>query len=447
MLAHAQYGTFPAPESARRLLSRTDRAELTGYDWPRPVLPEHAAQERYLAYEIASTPEQQLIVGWHAGDGDGGAQEPSPLVVELRRTAGNELVVRELAAGRGAARGLTGTRAAAMAEAADGPRHLEPAHHQAGAAATDPALPHGVRALQTASRCTAQWFVDHHLQPRPLDPDAAPLTAGRLRHEVLAALLRALLEQDQALGPEALPALHERLGAIAADGAAEAEAAGETLAERLLRERVIAEVRATLHSLAGAATLRHQPSEFELAFGTTPAAAGPQEELADDAPADARPPVVVERGGERLRLSGRIDRLDLSEGGDEVVVVDYKGGTVSQYAGGKWIEQRELQAGLYALVAEQLTGARAVGSLYQPVPAAEGEPARGATVDLLAERRMRPTLKDAVGGDAWSELMDQVVQLAAEAARAIEAGQIAPCPSTCSSGGCRYPWLCREEGA
>ena len=31
---------------------------------------------------------------------------------------------------------------------------------------------------QTASRCAAQWFVDQHLRPRPLDPDAAPLTAG-----------------------------------------------------------------------------------------------------------------------------------------------------------------------------------------------------------------------------------------------------------------------------
>lgn len=309
-----------------------------------------------------------------------------------------------------------------------------------------------MRELQTASRCTAQWFVDHHLRPRPLSPDAAPLTAGRLRHELLADVVRTVVTSGQPLGPNAVPALREAL-AGAAQRLAERDAKSETQSERLMRERVVAEVDATIPGLCGEGVLAHQPEDFELPFGTgvTPATDDGRDEPAvrdDDEPDDARPPVIVERGGERLVLAGRIDRLDRAERTGELVVVDYKGANVDQYRGGGWVEGRELQAGLYALAAEQLAGegSRAVASLYQPVPGPAGQPARGATSTDLPGRGAL-SRNDRLSPEHWDELLDELVRLAGDAQRHIDDGIVAPDPLRCSAGGCRYPWLCREVQA
>jgi hypothetical protein len=441
IVARAQRGAFPEPESVRRLLSPADRGTLGAeYGWPTPLVPSHLAEQRYLAYEVATTPVRRLALSWHAGDGDGGAAEPSPLLAELRRVAGDAVELRTLHAGAAAVQGLPPERRATIERAAAGARHREVQHEASPALAAVPRDHHGVGALQTASRCAAQWFVDQHLRPRPLDPDAAPLTAGRLRHELLAELLRGALAEGVELSPEALPALEAGLAAAAASLVAKAGRGDETLAERVLRERVVAEVEATLPTLCGTRDLAHQPSELELSFGTT----GRADADDPDAPA-GRPPVTVRRGEHELHLSGRIDRLDVSRDGDEVVIVDYKGANVENYRGRGWVERRELQAGLYALVAEELTGAQAVGSLYQAVPGPPEVPPRGATVERLGDRGMRHNSNDVIGEEAWTELLDQLVALAAEAAASIDAGRVAPCPARCSDDGCRYPWLCREQ--
>ncbi|MBO9533026.1 MAG: PD-(D/E)XK nuclease family protein [Solirubrobacteraceae bacterium] len=441
VIARAQRGTFPAAESSRRALGRADRAVLhADHQWPQSTEPAHGDGERYLAYEIATTPTRRLAIGWHAGDGDGGAGEPSPLVAELRRVAGASLERRSLEAGAAAIAGAATATRARLEAAVAGVRHREVQHQRSEELAGTQPTHHGVGALQTASRCTAQWFVDQHLRPRPLDPDAAQLKAGLMRHDLLAKLLRSALEQSIELGPDALPALEAGLDAAARQQAATGAQNNETLAERLLRERVIAEIEATLPALCGTEPLAHQPSELELAFGTSRRSAD------DDGEApDARAPVVVRRNEHELTLSGRIDRLDVSNDGKEVVVVDYKGANVEPYRGRGWVERRELQAGLYALVAEELTGARAVGSLYQAVPGPPDQPPRGATVERLGERGMRHGSNDVVGEDEWSELLDELVRLAAEAAAAIDDGCIAPRPVSCSDDGCRHPWLCREQ--
>lgn len=443
VIARAQRGTFPEPESVRRLLSPADRGVLSAdHGWPVPLVPAHLAAQRYLAYEVATTPVRRLAVGWHRGDGDGGAAEPSPLVAELRRVAGDALQVRQLSAGAAAVHGLPPARRILLEQAAGGARHREVQHRRSALLAATERDHHGVGALQTASRCTAQWFVDQHLRPRPLDPDAAPLTAGRLRHELLAELLRGALAEGVELSPDALPALERGLAAAAARLAAKGERSDETLAERVLRERVVAEVEATLPSLCGTRDLTHQPSELELSFGT---ASRRSDDAGDEESEAGRPPVTIRRAEHELRLSGRIDRLDVTRSGDEVVIVDYKGANVESYRGGGWIERRELQAGLYALVAEELTGAQAVGSLYQAVPGPPEVPPRGATVERLGDRGMRHGSNDVIGEEAWSELLDELVTLAAAAAEAIDDGQVAPCPARCSDDGCRYPWLCREQ--
>ncbi|MFT4036022.1 MAG: PD-(D/E)XK nuclease family protein [Patulibacter sp.] len=441
VIARAVRGSFPASESSRRILSAADRGALAAdYGWPVPLQPSHGAAERYLAYELVTTPTKQLMIGWHDGDGDGGACEPSPLVAELRRVAGDAMSRRTLGAGHAALLGGVAESRDQLARAAAGPRHREFTHARSARLAATSRGHYAVRELQAASRCTAQWFVEHHLRPRPLDPDAAPLTAGRLRHDLLADLLQRALDDEITLVPGALPALQRELRAAAQRRADAATPGGETLAERLLRERVVAELEATLPALCGTAQLDHQPGALELAFGgrSEPAPEADGEER--DA---GRPPVVVNRAGQTLTLSGRIDRLDLSADGSEVVVVDYKGADVDPYRSGGWVERRELQAGLYALVAAELTDATPVASLYQPVPGPLDRAPRGAAVAPLSGRRLNRA--DVIGEAQWDALLDELMVLATEAAAAIDAGQTEPCAARCSDGGCRHPWLCRVQ--
>ncbi|MDQ8046691.1 MAG: PD-(D/E)XK nuclease family protein, partial [Patulibacter sp.] len=462
VIARAQAGSYPATEPVRRVLTPRDRASLAELGWPRPTRPDHRHAERYLAYEVVARPTRQLFLAWHDGDGDGKPCEPSPLLAEVRRAAEHPIPVYAMPSGSAARHAHEAERLERLTVARAGRRHRERAPDQSPVLAAQERDRYAVGALQTASRCPAQWFVDHHLRPRPLSPDAAPLTAGRLRHEVLAEVVgRVVMQRGVKLAPEALPALREELAAAAARLAPATPAPGETpepgrrvtetLAERLMRERVVAEIDATLPALCGTKQLEHQPAELELAFGTTPRGAPADDPAADATPADGdddlRPPVTVERGGERLVLAGRIDRLDVSSSG-ELVVVDYKGANVDPYKGQGWVENRELQAGLYALAAEQLMGGgtRAVASLYQPVPGPSGQAARGASAEPLADRGPM-SRNDRLDPETWDELLDALVELAGDAQRSIDDGVVAPDPTRCSAGGCRYPWLCREVQA
>lgn len=449
IVARATRGTYPGTEEIRQLLTRHDRSLLAAqHGWPSSRRAEHAASERYLAYEVVARPTRQLVFAWHRGNGDGKPVEPSPLLDEIRRVALAEVPVVELRAGAAARRAVTPERRARLAAARAGARHREPVPDHAALLAAQPRDRYAVGELQTASRCAAQWFVNHHLRPQPLSPDAAPLTAGRLRHEVLRDVVSTVVTRGEPLGPAAIPALRRALNESAARLAERGAEQQETQAERLMRERVVAEIDATIPGLCGESRLAHQPEEFELPFGTGAGQAEPGDADAaprDDEDDDARPPVTIERAGERLTLSGRIDRLDRDAGTGELVVIDYKGANVDPFKGGSWLEARELQAGLYALAAQELAGegTRTVASLYQPVPGPANQPPRGATsVDLQGRRSL--LRNDRLGPAEWDELLDALVQLAADAQRCIDDGVVRPEPSRCSSRGCRYPWLCRE---
>lgn len=435
VLAGAQWGRYPAEEPARVLLSRGDREHLAReHGWPRVYTAEHEAAQRYLTYEIVARPRVSLAVAWHSGDGDGKPAERSMLLDELERIAGGELPCEKLGVGEAAYAALGDDRLARLRTARDGARHSEYTHdHSPLLAAETHEEGHGVRAIQTAARCPAQWLVDHRLSPRALRPDDDPLTAGRMRHDMLRSVIAGALEAGAPPGPGVEDRLREELAAAERRLAEAARASHETVGERMMRERVAAEVGTVLGVLCGDGTTApaHLPQELEFGFGGNA-----------DRGDDARPPVVLERGEEKLTLSGRIDRIDVSDDG-EVVVIDYKGASVDQYAQAKWIEGRELQAGLYALVAAKLLGgdARPVASLYQAVP---GGKLRGGASKALTGRRLSG--RDIIPEDDWERLLNDVVALALDAQRSIDDGIVRPTPDTCSSDGCRYPWLCRGGG-
>lgn len=102
-----------------------------------------------------------------------------------------------------------------------------------------------------------------------------------------------------------------------------------------------------------------RPHSFEIDFGL-PAADG----------AVPLGPLIIRTGDVEVRVSGRIDRIDVAplEGGLGYWVIDYKTGRADHYRGADLVQYRRLQLTLYALAVEQVVladkNARPLGLAY-----------------------------------------------------------------------------------
>jgi RecB family exonuclease len=167
------------------------------------------------------------------------------------------------------------------------------------------------------------------------------------------------------------------------------------------------------------------PGHFELRFG------GARDEL----------PAVPLAGGE-LRLTGRIDRVDVSPDGGEAIVYDYKGRSAPPAA--KWLATAKLQIGLYMLALPHLLELEAVGGLYQPLGAEDARPRGLLRAD--ADPGLAAVATDRLDPGAYEERLDEVLAAALEAVRGIRSGALVPRPDSCAwNGGCAHPSICRCE--
>jgi RecB family exonuclease len=156
-------------------------------------------------------------------------------------------------------------------------------------------------------------------------------------------------------------------------------------------------------------------------------------------------PVVLGEGTDRVLLRGVIDRVDVEDGGTgHAIVRDYKsGGARPEYKGAQWRSDRQLQVALYMVAVRELLGLRPVAGLYQPLG---GEDLRGRGVFLegaRAGRRLVP--KDVRNQADLDEVLADAEARAVELAARLRAGDLTPCPETCSRDGCSYPGICRSQ--
>ena len=52
---------------------------------------------------------------------------------------------------------------------------------------------------------------------------------------------------------------------------------------------------------------------------------------------------------------------------------------------------------------------------------------------------------DARAGEELDEMLADAAERAVALAGALRAGELEPCPQTCSRDGCRYPAICRSQ--
>jgi RecB family exonuclease len=287
------------------------------------------------------------------------------------------------------------------------------------------ARPWSASSLELWIACPARWFVERMLRPDSPEPDPEPLTRGGLAHAVLRDTLEGLRERTGSarVTPARLGLARELLaGSLARH---EPEFPLSVRSERVpsARRRLEADLERYLaHAAAQDGPL--EPKWLELGFGFEDEEGGL--------------PALDLGGGVLLR--GRIDRIDLTPGG-EAVVYDYKGARVTP--GARWIEDGKIQLALYMRAAERLLGVRVVGGLYQPLggvdlrargvlDAAVGAGVECVRTDLLETAEIDALVQDAVG-------------LACAAAAQAVAGEIEARPLTCAfTGGCSHPAICRS---
>jgi len=411
-----QEGVFPAQARPQPLLGEEERrrvAEVSGLRLgeQQDVL----AAERYLIYAALSRPHEQLFLSWHAADDDGEPTPPSLFVQDVCDLFEEELM-------RGRARRAVGAVDANRSRAAEPGGAAQPLSDERLLAWLRERV-WSASSLEKWIDCPVSWFVERMLDPVRLDPDPEPLARGALAHAALKDTLDGLRREagSARLHAASLARARELLtAALDDDGERPLSVVRER--ELAMRRRLRADLERYLRRAAEWDSPL-EPSALELGFGFE----------------DSELPVL--ELGDGVRLRGRIDRVDVGEGG-QAVVYDYKGGRAP--SGARWIKDADLQVALYMHAVEQLLRLHAVGGLYQPLTGADLRPRGvldadaglelgGVGTDVCEHAEVRALL---------AEALDRARAAAAEAGR----GELQPRPHTCAyRGGCMYPAICRCE--
>ncbi len=252
--------------------------------------------------------------------------------------------------------------------------------------------------LATFSRCGFQYLLQYVLRiPPTLEPEERrklePLERGNLFHQVAELFLRAMREEGR-LPLQDTEEMQERLAEMGELALTE-HVAGSPPRFRALWDREKRRFHAML-----AEWLRREarsagkamPAHFEVSFGL-PIAPGDDRE-----PHDPEPLEVDLGDGRRLRVQGKIDRIDRRDDGS-LVLRDYKTGKAPvRDDGGLFRGGKQLQVPFYILAVEKLfPGSRVVDAFLDYVDGGRQVAVDPAYVRSEGFRNMLRELVDLVG--------------------------------------------------
>jgi hypothetical protein len=153
---------------------------------------------------------------------------------------------------------------------------------------------------------------------------------------------------------------------------------------------------------------------------------------------DSLPALELDDG---VRLRGIIDRVDADAEG-HAIVRDYKSGSARpEHQGARWATDRQLQVALYMIAVRRLLGLEPVAGFYQPLGGGDLR-ARGVFLKDAAPGE-RLVGNDGRDPQELQQLLEEARVRALALAARLRAGELEPCPATCSRDGCSYPGICR----
>ncbi|HET9074553.1 MAG TPA: PD-(D/E)XK nuclease family protein [Solirubrobacteraceae bacterium] len=395
-------GEFPRGDPPDPFLSEARRRELAleaGLVLAPP--PDPAMRERYLLYASVSRATEQVCLSFRSADEDGNGVAASPFLDEIRRLFPDVPVRRRLLADVVWTPETAPTaREQRLAEAARTGAAPAPAGEtrRLGRVALEH-VRHTRRvspgAMERFGACPVAWLVERQLEPEALEPDGDALVKGTFMHELLARILSGEPDVLQGLAPPAQLAPGEPPAVRAA-----------------ILAGIVAELERYLRWEAEHPAPGFAPAELELAFE-----------------------VELARG---LALVGVVDRVD-RDGHGRAIVRDYKSGRDRiERSAARWIAEHTFQVGLYMLAVQRVLGVRPVAGIYQPLAGRDLRP-RGAA---LAEAGLPLRPGDVLEPEQLAELLGAVEAEVDRLAATLAAGELTPCPQTCSADGCRHPGIC-----
>ena len=429
-----QEGSFPASGSPEPFLSDERRRELAASSGLRLRPREDVlARERYLFYSCVSRATEQVVLSYRSSDEEGNIELASPFiddVAELFVAEWRERRRRRLLADvcwapdeapteRERARAATVTTAASGSFGDAGPRGVAALGGVAlGRVRHTEILSAG--ALESYADCPVKWLVERELQPRPLGPDPEPAVRGAFIHTLLERLLR---ELGRPLKGESLADANRILVALLAEPAPEVARGRPEPVRVAAMKSIEADLRRYIAHEAATGP-NWEPEALEMKFGFH---------------GERLPPLELADG---VRVRGVVDRVDV-DGAGHAIVRDYKStGQRAGYAAARWSADRQLQVALYMLAVRQLLELEPVAGLYQPL-GSDDLRARGVFVEG-ADVGTSVFANDARSPEDLEELLDDARARAVALAARLRAGELEPCPETCSRQGCRYPGICRS---
>jgi ATP-dependent helicase/DNAse subunit B len=412
------------------------------------------ARDRYLFYTACARPSRRLYLVREAATDEGSPREASPFWEEVaglfpaeevarwtRRRSLSQLTwpLEEAPTERERLRALAALTAderergaaESLARANGWERRLDRAR---GAFARPTRLRHplvleqlrgssvfSVTELERFADCSSAWFIDRVIEPKTIDAEVDAKLRGLVAHTALRRFFTSLPKE---LGGDGVPAdrVEDAVDLMrrCLDQALEGVRMEMTPMQRRELDRTLwRDLEAFVRDEAASGSPL-VPSRFEVSFGTE------------------RSAPELQRGlelGHGLRLSGKIDRIDLDPFSARGIVQDYKTGKSAHSA--REIERElRLQIPLYMLVLRDLVGIEPLGGLYRPL--AGDRRGRGL---LRAEAR-----EEALAGYAKSDYLDDesfwrqvdgALETAGELAGRIRGGDVrhdprwGECPSWC----------------
>jgi RecB family exonuclease len=282
-------------------------------------------------------------------------------------------------------------------------------------------------ALETYADCPVKWLVERELQPGSLDPELEPMARGSYMH---AALEQVLLRLDGPVTNSSLPDARQ----ILQDVLGELPATLAPGRPPSVREAAFRTVEADLNRYL----------EYEAANGCTWEPRGLELQFGFEAEEGSLRALELGEGAERVRVRGVIDRVDVDPASPRAIVRDYKSGSPRpEQQGARWRTDRRLQVALYMIAVRDLLGLDPIAGLYQPLGGSDLR-ARGIYLEDAAVGA-RVVGNDARDADALRAELDDAADRATQLAARLRAGDLTPCPETCSRDGCRYPGICRSQ--
>jgi ATP-dependent helicase/DNAse subunit B len=177
------------------------------------------------------------------------------------------------------------------------------------------------------------------------------------------------------------------------------------------------------------------PTHFELSFGSSRASDDPEDESSTETAFE------LDLNGEKVRVTGRIDRIDVGKVGGQTVfsIIDYKTGKVTALKEEHIKSGERLQLSIYVAAAQ----ARLFDGQATPVAAGYWSMDRGFDVKSVLNVRQQVSGKGAVGPD-----LEQLQQLATNRVKEfvtdIRAGAFPVCSrDEHCTGRCEFHTVCR----